>query len=126
MSAGPVAQLMPSTSIASGSSAATAASGSRPEQHRVDVLLDGELHHQRDALAALDEHVVRGGDGRLRLQQVVGGLDEQHVGAAVEQPADLTAVAVLHLVEVDRLRILVRAPCRATGSASGCPDRSSR
>ena len=56
--------------------------GFGPEQHRVDVLLDRELHHERDAGAALDEDVVGGGDGGLDLQQVEAGLDEQHVGAA--------------------------------------------
>ena len=97
----------------------------RPEEHRVDVLLDGELHHQRDALAALDEHVVRGGDRGLRLQEVVGGLDEQHVRAALEQPPDLTAVAVLHLVEPDRLRLLGRVlPERQRRRARARTDRA--
>ncbi len=73
----------------------------RTEQQGVDVLLDGELHDQRHAFAALDEHVVGGGDRGLDLEQVEAGLDEDHVAAAVEQPPHLPSVALLHHGDVD-------------------------
>ena len=59
-----------------------------------------EHHRQLDAL--LVEHLLDGHDGRLGVQRVEDRLDEQHVHAAVHEPAHLLAVGVAQRVERDR------------------------
>ena len=60
---------------------------------------DRDGDDQRDLLAPLVLHVLDGGDRGLRVQRVEDRLDEQQVGAAVEQSARDVRVAVAHLVE---------------------------
>ena len=57
--------------------------------------LDRDLHHERDAATRRAAIARRARDDRgLALEQVVDGLDEQHVDAAREQAVDLRLVVV--------------------------------
>ena len=72
-------------------------------------LLDGDLHHDGHVAATVDvgrqaalgQHVEAGTDSALDLQDVLAGFEQQHVGPAVQQPADLGGVAGEHGVPVD-------------------------
>ena len=55
-----------------------------------------------DPQRQLRRDVLRGGDGRLRVQRVEDRLDEQEVDAAVPQGAHLLGVRLDHVVEGDR------------------------
>ena len=86
---------MPMTSGCIASSAVSAAPISRADEHAARRL-DRDLHHDRDGSTPA-RAIARAGTrsiAALRLQQVVDGLDEQHVDAAREQPVDLRLVAV--------------------------------
>ena len=63
--------------------------------------LDGDRDEDRDLAAGLGAGVLRAEDRGLALQQVVDGLDQQRVGAAVEQAAGLLPVGGAEAVEVD-------------------------
>ena len=63
--------------------------------------LDGHLHHQRQQHAGRAHRRARAVDRGLGLEQVVDGLDEQHVDAARDQPVDLELVAGAQLVVGD-------------------------
>ncbi len=60
---------------------------------------DGDRDHHRHAGAAGFELLGHGNQGGLGGERVEDGLDEQHVGAAVEQAADLVAVGQAQVVE---------------------------
>ena len=49
--------------------------------------LDRDLHHEREQHAGVAHRRARTVDRGLGLEQVVHGLDEQHVGAARDQPS---------------------------------------
>ena len=53
---------------------------------------DRSRNHQRQADAALGEDLLAGEDGRLGVQRVEDRFDQDEVGAAVDQAADLLAV----------------------------------
>ena len=53
----------------------------------------------RDPERQLGRDLARGGDRRLRVQRVEDRLDQEQVGAAVGQAADLLGVRLAHLVE---------------------------
>ena len=59
--------------------------------------LDGHLHHERKQHARRAHRGARAVDRGLRLEEVVDGLDEQHVDAARDEPFDLELVAVAEL-----------------------------
>ena len=58
----------------------------------------GDRHrdHHRQAHAALGEHLLDGDERGLGVQRVEDGLDQQQVGAAVDQAAHLLVVRVAH------------------------------
>ena len=62
---------------------------------------DRDRDPQRQGLALLLEDLVRSRDRGLRVQRVEDRLDEQEVDTAVDEPADLSSVALPHLVEGD-------------------------
>ena len=63
---------------------------------------DGARDHQRQAGAALGERLEAGEDRRLGVEGVENGLDEDEVGAAVDEPSDLLAIGDAQLIEADR------------------------
>ena len=63
--------------------------------------LDGDLHEDRDPDAALLSGAVGRYRGALDLQDVLAGLDQDAVGAAVDQAADLLLVIGEQVVEGD-------------------------
>jgi len=64
--------------------------------------LHRHLHHQRDGAARVAHRPAARDDRGLGLEQVVDGLDEQHVGAPFEQPRGLDLVVVAQRRERDR------------------------
>ncbi len=69
-------------------------------RERASALI-GDRHrdHHGHALLATREQFVDRVERGLRVERVEDRLDEEHVGAAVEQPAHLLRVGVFHLVE---------------------------
>ena len=71
---------------------------------RADEHASGGLHrhldHQRDGAAGVAHRPAAGDDRRLGLEQVVDGLDEQHVRAALEQAGGLELVVVAELARI--------------------------
>ena len=63
---------------------------------------DGARDHQRQAGAALGERLEASEDRRLGVERVENGLDQDEVGAAVDEPANLLAIGDAELVEADR------------------------
>ena len=78
--------------------------------------LHRDLHHERDGAAGVDHGAAAGDDRRLGLEEVVDGLDEQDVGAAVEQSGRLDLVVVAERGEGDR------AERREAGAGAHRPD----
>ena len=62
---------------------------------------DRSRDHQRQADSALGEDLLAGEDRRLGVQRVEDRLDQNEVGAAVDQAADLLAVGDAQIVERD-------------------------
>jgi hypothetical protein len=65
----------------------------RADQHRAGEL-HGDVAEDRDAVAVLVHRAVGAEDGRLGLQEVLAGLDEDAVGAALEGTEDRLLVVV--------------------------------
>ncbi len=63
--------------------------------------LHRDLDHQRDGAARVAHRAPAGDDRRLGLQEVVDGLDEQDVRAALDEPGGLELVVVPELRELD-------------------------
>ncbi len=77
-------------------------------EHRAGRL-DRHLDEDRQADARLDDRLLAAVDGRLGLQDVLRGLDEQRVGAAEDEPAGLESerrleVGVCGVPEARQLR----------------------
>ena len=75
----------------------------RAEQHGAGGL-DGDRHHDRHVLrrlAAIVESLQTRVDGALDLKKVLTGLDEQRVGAAVDETTRLLGVALEHALPGD-------------------------
>ena len=74
---------------------------------------------------SLVEHLQRGEARRLGVQRVEHGLDQQHVGAALDQAARLLGVGLHQLVEADvaeaRIVDVGRDRGRAVGRARCAP-----
>ena len=62
---------------------------------------DGARDHQRQAGATLGELLEAGEDRRFGVEGVEDGLDEEDVGAAIDEPLDLFAIGDAELVEAD-------------------------
>ena len=65
----------------------------RAQQHRPGGL-DGDLGEDRQGDAGLGEGTLGPDDGRLGLEEVLGGLDQDGVGAAGDEAGDLLLVGV--------------------------------
>ncbi len=72
----------------------------RPQQHRARGF-QRHLNLHRQALARLLHRLADADDCRLRLQNVLAGLDQEHVHSALNQPQRLLRVALRHRVEAD-------------------------
>ena len=93
---GPVAQLSPMKSMPSGSRAVSAAPISVPSS-MVPVVSTVTWHEQRYVGAGRRDRPAGAVDRGLGLQQVLGGLDQHRVGAAVDHAAGLRLVGVAQL-----------------------------
>ena len=82
---------------------------------------DGAGDDQRQLDAHLVEHGERGKAGRLGIQRVEDGLDQQHVGAALDQAARLLGVGLDQLVVADVAEARVVDVGRDGGGAVGRP-----
>ncbi len=85
---------------------------------------DGAGDHHRQPAAALGERLLAGEDRRLGVQRVEDGLDQEQVGAAVDQPADLLGVGIAQLVEGDGAEAGIVDVGRHRGGAVGRPERA--
>jgi hypothetical protein len=107
ISAGPVAQFRPSTSGWKLSSTARAAPISEPSSmvpvaSSVIWTWRAPCGRSRDfAFARIADRVLAGGESDLGLQQILAGLDQQHVHAALDQRLGLLAVGRGHGVVAD-------------------------
>ena len=84
---------------------------------------DGAGDHDRHAYAGRRTH-LDGEERGLGVERVEDGLDQQQVGAAVEQPAHLLAVGVAQLVEGDGAEARVGDVGRDRRGAVGRPERA--
>ncbi len=86
----------------------------------------GDRHrdHERQRLAGRLADLVDRDERGLRVQRVEDRLDEQDVGAAVDEPADLLGVRVLQLIEGDRAYRRVVDVRRDRQRPVGRPDRA--
>ena len=72
----------------------------------------------------LVEHLVHGKAGGLGIERVEHRLDQQHVGAAFDQPARLLGIGLRQLVEADVAEAGVVDVGRDRGRAVGGPQRA--
>ncbi len=70
-----------------------------PRQRAAAAVGDGDRDHQRQAHAALLEHLLDRDDARLRVERVDDRLEQQQIAAAVDQAAHLLPVGLAQLVE---------------------------
>ena len=120
MSSGPVEQLSPITSTSS---------AAQRRQHRLDVGAEqhlAALGQQRDAgldrqrPAGQRERLAGAEDRRLHLEDVLRGLDDDQVGAALDQAARLLGEDLDQLAEGD----VAQGRVVARGQEAGRPDRA--
>ena len=83
---------------------------------------DGAGNHHRHVDAALLQRLGHGEDRGLGVERVENRLDEQHVGAAIEQPAHLLGIGGAQLVEGDGAKARVQDVGRDRGGAVGRAD----
>ena len=95
------------------------ASGVWPDSSAAGQVGDGAGDHHRHVDAALLEDFGDRVDRRLGVQRVEDGLDQQQVGAAVEQAVDLLAIGVAQLVEGDGAEAGIVDVGRDRGGAVG-------
>jgi hypothetical protein len=69
--------------------------------HRFTAAADRRRDHYRQFPAVLVEHFADGDERCLGVQGVEDGLDQEQVGAAGDEGADLLDVGGLHLIEGD-------------------------
>ncbi len=89
------------------------------EQHRARGL-DRHRRDQRRAGPGLGDGPLHADDGRLGLQQILAGLDDQGVGSAAQQPGRIELVGVPQLGEGDM------AECRQLGARSHRAEHPAR
>ena len=85
---------------------------------------DGAGDHHRHVDAARLVTLGDGVDRGLGVERVEDRLDQQQVGAAVEQPAHLLAIGVAQLVEGDGAEARIGHVRRDRGGAVGRPERA--
>ncbi len=85
---------------------------------------DRSRNHQRHADAAFGEDFLAGEDGRLGVQRVEDRFDQDEVGAAVDQAADLLAVGDAQFIERDRAVARIADVGRQRRRAIGGPERA--
>ncbi len=96
---GPVAQLRPIMSMPSGSSVVSAGGDLASDEHGPGGL-DRHLDEDRQADPGLHDRLLAPVHGRLGLQQVLGGLDQQGVHPAVDETLRLLGERLLQEVRV--------------------------
>ena len=72
-----------------------------PREQASGTIGDGARDHDRHTRTALLANIRNRVERRLGVERVENGLDQQDVGAAVEQPADLLRVSGAQLIEGD-------------------------
>ena len=80
--------------------------------------------HDRQPHAALGEDLLASEDRRLGVERVEDRLDQDQVGAAVDQAIDLLAIGDAQFVEGDRAIAGIVDVRRHRGGAVGRPDRA--
>ena len=81
-------------------------------------------NHHRQVHALLDEHLVAGEDRRLGVQRVEDRLDQDDVGAAIDQAAQLFAIGDPQIVEGHGAVAGIVDVRRHGGGAVGRPQRA--
>ena len=81
-------------------------------------------NHDRQTHTLLDENLVAGEDRRLGVQRVEDRLDQDDVGAAVDQPAQLLAIGDAQIVEADGAVAGIVDVRRDRRGAVGRPERA--
>ena len=90
-------------------------------QHAAGEIGDGARHHHRQADAA---RLIKLGDGierGLGVERVEDGLDQQDIGAAVDEAARLLGIGCAQLIEGDRAVARIAHVGRDRGGAVGRP-----
>ena len=88
----------------------------RPEQHP-SAGIERHLRLDRHAAAEVAEETLEAGDGRLHLEDVLRGLDEQDVHAAFDQRLRLRIVGVFERAKGDAGEDRVAARWQHAGGA---------
>jgi hypothetical protein len=83
---------------------------------------DGARDHDRQLDTALGEDLPGGNDGRLGVQGVEDRLDQDDLGAAVDEPPHLLAIGVAHLIKGDGAIAGIVDVGRDRQGAVGRPD----
>ncbi len=125
ISLAPSAQLSPIENGAAWRTEFQNAAGVWPDSSAAGAVGDGAGDHHRHADAArLGDSSAMAVDRRLGVERVEDGLDQQEVGAAVDQPLDLLGIGLAQLVEGDGAEAGIGHVGRDRGGAVGRPDRA--
>ena len=95
-----------------------------PRQQAARAVGDGARDHHRQVDAAFGAGFDDGVDRRLGVERVEDGLDQQEIGAAVDQALDLLAIGLAQLVEADGAEAGIAHVRRNRGRAVGRPERA--
>ena len=98
------------------------AAGVWPGQQTAREIRDGAGDHHRQAHAARLRHLGDRVDGGLGVERVEDGLDQQQIGAALDQPVDLLRIGGAQLVEGDGAEARIGHVGRDRGGPVGRPD----
>ena len=90
-----------------------------PRQQAAGAVGDGAGDHHRQVDAALGAGFGNRVDRRLGVERVEDGLDQQQIGAAVDQAFDLLAISLAQLVEADGAEAGIAHVRRDRGGAVG-------
>ena len=120
MSSGPVEQLRPITSTSSACSVVSTRLDVGAEQHLPSLGQEGDAGLDRQGLPGLLEGLAGAEDRGLDLQDVLGGLDDDQVGAALDQAPGLLGEGLDQLAEAD----VAQGRVVARGQEAGRADRA--
>ena len=95
-----------------------------PRQRAPGAVGDRAGDHQRQAQPARGEDLLAGEDRRLGVERVENRLDQDDVGAAVDQADDLLGVRFAQRVESDRAKAGIVDVGRDRRGAVGRPERA--
>ena len=124
ISLAPSAQLSPIENGAAWRIEFQNAAGVWPGQQAAGAVGDGAGDHDRQPHAARFADVGDGGDRRLGVERVEDRLDQQEVGAALDQAVDLLGIGGAQLVEGDGAEARIGHVGRDRGGAVGRPERA--